>query len=158
MVNPFYDSESTSIVLVIGGKGIVEIVCPHVSSSKSSRQENQRGAGTTVLKNRVSYEKIRAKISDPTAVVIPAGHPATMIASSRDNLELLCFRINSKNNMRYFFAGERNVVKQMQKEAKELTFDAEEEQVDRVFGRQKGGFFVEGPKWRQQSEQGRASE
>ncbi|WP_204985469.1 hypothetical protein, partial [Escherichia coli] len=77
-------------------------------------------------------------------------------ASNRDNLEIVCFEVNAKHNVRYMLAGKKNVVTKMERDEKELTFDAKREEVDRVFGKQDEELFFQGP--RQQPGQGRAYE
>ncbi|KAL5792886.1 hypothetical protein ACOSP7_001480 [Xanthoceras sorbifolium] len=159
MIAPYYNSESTKISYVVDGDGYVEIACPHASSSKSSEQYQEVGSRSgSTIGSRVSYQKMRSPITSGTVFVVPAGHPVAIVSSNRGNLEILCFELNAKNNYRYTLAGRKNVVKLMEREAKELTFNAKGEDVDRVFGKQDEEFFVQGPNWRQQPEQGRAYE
>ena len=160
MIAPYLNSASTKIALVVGGEGFIQMACPHIQSSTSSEQQQggssrqQHQGGRSLLKSRVSYRKISAPLRTGTAFVVPAGHPVVTIASNKGNLQVVCFELNSKNNVKYFIAGKQNVVKLMEREAKELTFNAKEQQVDRVFGKQEEEFFVQGPNWRQQPRQG----
>ncbi|KAK3193744.1 hypothetical protein Dsin_025054 [Dipteronia sinensis] len=152
MIAPYYNAESTKIAVVTDGDGYFEMACPHVSKSGDDEQQQQEG------RSGVAYHKIRSAIRTGSVFVVPAGHPVVTVASNRGNLEIVCFEVNAKHNVRYMLAGKKNVVKKMEREEKELTFDARREEVDRVFGNQNEEFFVQGPEWRQQPGQGRAYE
>lgn len=156
MITPFFDSESTNVIVVAKGEGVVEIICPHVASAESKEEQEEeaekesrqsRGRESTVLKSRVSYRNVRSRISTSTAIVVPASHPVSFAASGREDLHLISYRVNDENNYRFLLAGKGNVQSNLEKAVKEMTFEAREEEVDRVFGNQDEKFFMPGPYW-----------
>ncbi|KAK4848676.1 hypothetical protein QYF36_015984 [Acer negundo] len=152
MMGPYYNAEATKIAVVTDGDGYFEMACPHVSKSSDDEQQQQEG------RSGVTYHKIRSAIKTGSVFIVPAGHPVVTVASNRGNLEIVCFEVNAKHNVRYMLAGKKNVVTKMEREEKELTFDAKREEVDRVLGKQDEELFFQGPKWSQQPGQGRAYE
>ncbi|CAI9774335.1 unnamed protein product [Fraxinus pennsylvanica] len=144
MTTLYYNSEATQIVIVEDGEGYFEMACPHLSQ--------QQGQGQGQQQPRPSYQKVSSPLKQGTVVVVPAGHPYVAVASNNQNLVLLSFEINSKNNRRYPLAGKRNIINQLEREAKELAFRASARNVDEVFGSQNDEGFVKGP--RQQQQQG----
>ncbi|KAK6913966.1 Cupin 1 [Dillenia turbinata] len=140
MMAPFFNSKSTKIVYVVEGNGCFEMACPHVASQS---QGSQTRKGVT---ESTSYKKLYAHLSRGDALVIPAGHPVTFIADQNQNLQLVSFGINAQNNKRNFLAGQENVLNQLEKEAKELSFNTRAEEVEEIFKNQKDSYFVAGPK------------
>lgn len=104
MISPNYNTEATKIAVVVGGSGHVQIVCPHLSrqqeKGRGQEQEEQRGQ-----KEGRHYQRVESEVSCCTAFVVPAGHPSVAVASRNQNLEVLCFEINAKNNQRTWLAG-----------------------------------------------------
>ncbi|KAL3849885.1 hypothetical protein ACJIZ3_011767 [Penstemon smallii] len=141
MIAPHYNSKSTKISIVVDGEGYFEMACPHVSQGSQARRET-RGSGP-------SYQKISSRLKRGTVLVIPAGHPYVAVASNNQNLQLLCFELNAFNNEKFLLAGKRNVVSQLEREAKELAFGMPAREVDEVFGRQQDEFFFKGPRQQQ---------
>lgn len=141
MITPFLDSDSTNVMFVIEGNGKLEIVCP----SDGSKSNPSRERRTTVLENRVSYSQVSSVIKTGTAVVVPAGHAVVILASDRNSLQILSFKVTAENNERYFLAGKGNVVSLMDNAAKEMTFATSQENVDYAFGSQNYQFFLPGP-------------
>lgn len=114
--------------------------------------------------------------------VTPPGHPLTLVASNNQNLEVLCFEINARNNERIALAGNQvitkllkivpiclikqltnfiiisgqdNIFQQMEKVAKELAFNRPSQEVDETFGANRKKWFFKGPN---QQQPGRAYE
>ncbi|KAH0994098.1 hypothetical protein GBA52_005581 [Prunus armeniaca] len=96
-----------------------------------------------------AYVKVSGKLSLGDVFVIPAGHPVSIVAQNNNptnngnqnqNLRIVGFGINAGNNMRNFLAGqEGNIMKQMEREATQLTFGQEMEQ---ILTSQKQSYFV----------------
>ncbi|KAF6146339.1 hypothetical protein GIB67_020433 [Kingdonia uniflora] len=82
------------------------------------------------------------------------GHPVAIVASENENLQLVIFGINAQYNQKIFLAGNENVINQLEKEAKELSFNVPAREVDAVFKNQREAVFLPGPNQRQQSEEG----
>lgn len=151
MAAPFYNSRSTKVAVVVAGEGYIEIACPHVSRSSSERR-HQGGSA--------AYHKVSSRIRTDSVYIVPAGHPVATVASQNNNLEVVCFEINAEGNIRFPLAGRNNIFKVMEREAKELAFNTNADEVERVFGNQDQDWFFkfEGPsRWHQQ-QQGRAYE
>ncbi|KAJ9171989.1 hypothetical protein P3X46_015282 [Hevea brasiliensis] len=117
MIGPYYNSKATKISIVVDGEGYFEMACPHVSSSSKRKKTSS-----------------------------PAGHPVASVASRNNNLQILCFEINTKGKNRYPLAGRNNVVKKMETEAKELAFGVPAREVEHVFGNQQDQWFFPGPR------------
>ncbi|OVA15523.1 Cupin 1 [Macleaya cordata] len=158
MMAPFYNSKSTRMVLVVEGKGYFEMACPHLSREREStqqghssrrgreqeqEQEEQGGGGS-------HYQRVSSRLSPRTLFIIPAGHPTTIVASDNENLQMVVFGINARNNKKNFLAGSKNIMNQMAKEAKELGFNIPAKEVEETFNNQKESFFLPGPHQRQQ--------
>ncbi|XP_019053172.1 PREDICTED: vicilin-like antimicrobial peptides 2-2 [Nelumbo nucifera] len=146
MLAPLYNTRSTRIAFVVKGNGWWEMACPHISS-QSQRGREGEGDG-------VQYEKASSPVSPNTGFIIPLGHVFTVVASEKENLQIIVFGINAQDNKRNFVAGkEHNVMKQMDKEAKELAFDMSEEEVDEILlNNQEESFFVPGPQKQKQKQ------
>jgi len=154
MTAPYYNSKSTKIAVVVDGEGYFEMACPHLSRQQgreserpgSRQQEKMRSTGP-------SYQRVSSRLTRGTVVVVPAGHPFVAVASNNQNLQLLCFEVNANNNEKFPLAGRRNVINQLEREAKELAFGVSAREVDEVFKSQEDEFFFKGPR---QQHQGRS--
>ncbi|KAI3975404.1 hypothetical protein MKX01_004491 [Papaver californicum] len=143
MAGPYYNSKATKIAMVVEGNGYFEMACPHLSSYSSG------SAG----RSSASYQKVRAKLSRGDVIVAPAGHPIATVASNDQNLQILCFEINARNNEKVLLAGRNNVLSQIERQAKELAFNIPAREVEEILNNQQETFFFPGPNKRQ--EQGR---
>ncbi|KAL6499522.1 hypothetical protein OROGR_027432 [Orobanche gracilis] len=92
MAAPYYNSKSTKISIVVEGEGYFEMACPHLSG----RQRGQRETGSSP-----SYQKISSRLKRGSVVVVPAGHPFVAVASNNQNLQVLCFEVNYRNNQKF---------------------------------------------------------
>nr|XP_010911186.2 63 kDa globulin-like protein [Elaeis guineensis] len=142
MIAPNYNTEATKIAIVVGGKGDVQIVCPHLSR----QQEEGRGREEEEQQRGRHYQRVQSEVSRGTVFIVPAGHPSVAVSSRNENLEVLCFGINAKNNHRTWLAGRNNVLKQMDRVTKELSFDQPAREVDEVLNAPREEVFMEGPK------------
>ncbi|GAB4830406.1 hypothetical protein Ancab_020043 [Ancistrocladus abbreviatus] len=153
MNTPFYNSKATKIAIVTNGRGHFEMPCPHVSSgSHEGRHGRQRERGRQEG-SPVHYEKISSELKCGSVVVVPAGHPFVAMASHSENLEIICFELNSENNVKVPLAGKDNIFKHLEREAKELSFGGVPVEVVERMMRSEDGFFMEGPR---QQHRGRA--
>ncbi|KAF5204606.1 Conglutin beta [Thalictrum thalictroides] len=152
MIGPYYNSRSIKITMVVNGNnGRFEMACPHLSQQQGqqgSQQEESREQ-----RGKTSYQKVSGLIRRGDVYVTPAGHPLVAVASKDENLELLCFEINARYNHRYQLAGKNNILKQLQKVAKQLSFNVPAEQVEKIFDKQQESMFYPGPKQQQEQEQ-----
>ncbi|KAL6208638.1 hypothetical protein ACLB2K_019585 [Fragaria x ananassa] len=141
MIAPLFNSRATKISFVLDGEGFFEMACPHLASQESSQGGSQRQQRSS----SPSYQNVRGDLRRGTVFIVPAGHPVTTIASRNNNLQILCFEVNAKDNVRLPLTGKKNVVSQFEREAKELAFGVPVREVDRIFNKQEGEFFLEGP-------------
>ncbi|KAH6754762.1 hypothetical protein C2S53_020587 [Perilla frutescens var. hirtella] len=161
MTAPYYNSRATEINVVVDGEGYFEMACPHLSQSQSRRgreeqygehRESRRGGREEHYeqqresRGQSGYQKIRSRLSVGTVVVVPAGHPFVAVASNNQNLQILSFKVNAYNNEQFTLAGKRNVMNQLEREAKELAFGMPAREVEEVFRSQKEEFFFPGPR------------
>ncbi|XP_040373826.1 vicilin Jug r 2.0101-like [Rosa chinensis] len=131
MMLPHYNSKAIFVVLVVEGSGRVEMACPHMASQSQMGEEEVEQQGEQV--------KVTADVSEGDVFVIPAGHPIAIVAQNQQ-LKMLGFGINAQNNKRNFIAGrEANPIREMEREAKQLTFGQEMEQ---IINRQRESYFA----------------
>ncbi|KAL5715053.1 hypothetical protein ACHQM5_016934 [Ranunculus cassubicifolius] len=147
MARPFYNSRSTKIAMVANGNEFFEMACPHMSQQgqgqEGSPRGGQRGSGSS------TYQKVRARVSRGDVFIVPAGHPFVTVASTDQNLEVVCFEINAENNERLPLAGNNNILKQMARKAKELSFNIPVKQVKEMLNKQQEAWFFPDPSQRQ---------
>lgn len=109
MMVPHYNSETTTIVLVIEGRGRFEMGCPHISrqdqESQERREQIEEEEEEEEGESSGQLQKISANLSPGDVFIIPAGHPIALIASQNENLQTVGFGINALNNQRNFIAG-----------------------------------------------------
>lgn len=122
----FFNSKAIKISVVRNGEGRLQMACPHLAQEsqqgrggsqegqgQEGSQERQRGQGghggsqeeQGGSQEQVSYEKVEARLRQGVVFVTPPGHPVTLVASNNQNLEVLCFEINTRNNERTPLAG-----------------------------------------------------
>ncbi|KAF6146344.1 hypothetical protein GIB67_020438 [Kingdonia uniflora] len=153
MMAPFYNSESTRVILVNKGRGRIEMICPHLER-QSQRQHKGQQQEQEPKSSSGNYQRVSSQLSPRTAFVIPAGHPFSIVADENENLEVVVFGVNAQDNQRNFLAGNENVINQLEKEAKELSFNVPAREVDAVFNNQEESVFLPGPNQRQQKGKG----
>ncbi|KAK8557232.1 hypothetical protein V6N13_013507 [Hibiscus sabdariffa] len=130
---PHYNSHSSFVILITEGNGYVEMVCPHLSSSREEEEEESTSG---------EYRRVRVQLSPGDVFVVPAGHPVTYVASKKQNLRALAFGLYHQNNTRIFVAGKNNMVRQMDSAAKEISFGVPAKLVDEVFNNPEESYFV----------------
>ncbi|KAK6120069.1 hypothetical protein DH2020_046199 [Rehmannia glutinosa] len=155
MTAPVYNSKATKIAIVVEGEGYFEMACPHLSQGRQQggQQRERGGSQQREIRGGPSYQKVSSRLTRGTVVVVPAGHPFVAVASNNQNLQLLCFEVNYHNNEKYPLAGKRNVMNQLERQAKELAFGMPAREVEEVFNSQQDEFFFKGPR---QQHQGRS--
>ncbi|KAM0943547.1 putative rmlC-like cupin domain superfamily, rmlC-like jelly roll protein [Dioscorea sansibarensis] len=162
-----YNTEAIKIVLVIRGRGHLEMACPHTESQKHRREseeeeeeeEEGEGEGQGNQEGKGYYQSIKSVITPGKLAVVPAGHPSTSMASRDENLMLLCFGIRAENNQRIFLTGKNNVWSKMEEEAKELVFRSSASEVDKLLNAQTEQGFCSGPdkSWKEENKAGTSS-
>ncbi|KAK7393516.1 hypothetical protein VNO78_22074 [Psophocarpus tetragonolobus] len=123
-----YNSHATKIAVVIDGRGFVQIVCPHVSKAKHE-------------KSGPSYHRISSELKPGKVFVVPQAHPFVLMSSKGQNLLVLCFEINARDNKKFTFAGKDNIVSSLDDNAKELAFNYPSDLVNKIFNRKETFFF-----------------
>jgi hypothetical protein len=163
MIAPGYSTHADKLLVVLDGSGYFEMACPHLSSSgRSPSPRRERGHGGREWgreeeeeeeeaeqeggqqKSR-GYKQVKSRIREGSVVVIPAGHPTTLVAGEDKNLAVLYFSVNARHDEKVFLAGSNSLLRQMDEAAKALAFGAEKEKVDRVIGAQSDAVFLRGP-------------
>ncbi|KAH9605154.1 hypothetical protein KSS87_014617 [Heliosperma pusillum] len=146
MMAPNFNSKATHIVLVEEGSGYVEMASPHAGKQSNKKQKERESSGPR-------YQKVRSSLSKGDAIVIPAGLPFAIVSSENENLRMIGFGINARNNKRNFLAGQENMINQLDDEAKELAFKMPARQVEEMFMKQQNSFFMAGPQQQQRQQQ-----
>ncbi|XVE81649.1 hypothetical protein DITRI_Ditri15bG0082200 [Diplodiscus trichospermus] len=140
---PNYNSKATFVVLVTEGNGYFEMACPHFSRQSQGSQNGRHDIREQEEEERTGeYKKVKAQLSPGDVFVLPAGHPITVVASKNENLKAIAFGINARNNERIFLAGKKNLMRQMDSEAKEISFGVPSKLVDEIFNNQEESYFV----------------
>ncbi|MCE5167141.1 hypothetical protein HAX54_039312, partial [Datura stramonium] len=147
MVLPYYNTRSTRLVMVVEGNGRFEMACPHLGSQRQGQgsREGRRGQEEQEQEGNVHYQKVRGTLNVGDVLVIPASHPITFIATEGSNLRIVGFGINAHNNKKNFLAGKQNIWRNVDREAKELSFSMPGKEIEEIFQRQDQSFFVAGP-------------
>ncbi|CAL0302853.1 unnamed protein product [Lupinus luteus] len=136
---PHYNSKAIFIVAVDEGEGNYELV----GIRDQQRQQDEKE------EEKEEVRRYSARLSQGDIFVIPAGHPISINASS--NLRLLGFGINADQNQRNFLAGsEDNVIRQLDREVKQLTFPGSAEDVERLIKNQQQSYFANAQHQQQQ--------
>ncbi|CAL9777150.1 unnamed protein product [Musa acuminata subsp. burmannicoides] len=151
MMAPNYDTRSTKLAMVVEGRGYIEMACPHRSAERRRTQEETGSQG----EQRVRYRTVRSRVSRGSVFVIPAGHPAAVVAAANENLQVLCFGTRSENNRRYYLAGRNNVLNRLDRAAKAMAFGVPAEEVEEVLNAQPESVFMPGPERRREEEEKR---
>eukprot|EP01018_Ginkgo_biloba_P016203 Gb_02118 [translate_table: standard] len=141
MMAPNYNTRSIKIGIVTSGEGTVEIACPHMGRRRS---ENQSGEQQT------SYQKVQARLRPGTVFIVPVGHPSTQIASTNGQLQIMCFEINSQGNRRQFLAGRNNVLRNLEGEIRQLSFESSPKEIEAVLEAQEEEVILRGPQRQQE--------
>ncbi|KAH0637165.1 hypothetical protein KY289_037080 [Solanum tuberosum] len=130
MILPVYNTRTTWLVMVAQRNGRFEMVS---SQSQERRCHNYQKA-------------VRGCLSVGDFFVIPAGHPITVIANGDSNLSMVGFGINGHNNMLNFLAGQESIWRNVNREAKELSFNMPAREVEEILQNQDESYFVAAPK------------
>ncbi|KAF0915558.1 hypothetical protein E2562_036744 [Oryza meyeriana var. granulata] len=162
MMAPSYSTHATKVAIVLQGSGYFEMACPHMSGDRSERhrerehgrrreewgrkeeeeEEEEHGRGQ---KTR-SYKKVRAQVREGSVIVIPAAHPATIVAGDDENLAVLCIGVAANYDDKVFLAGRNSLLKQLDDPAKALVFGGSAARdVDQVLAAQPEQIFLRGP-------------
>lgn len=154
MIAPSFNSRAIKIAMIVEGEGYIETICPNLSDRRRSREREGHGQREEEGQGEGQwYKRVRSHVRPGSLVVIPPGQPSVTVASTggreRGNFEAICFDICAEKNERNFLAGRNNVWNQMEKVAKELTFDMPEREVDEVLQAQNEKIIVAGPEERE---------
>lgn len=141
MMVPHFNSRATVVLYVVEGNGHIEMACPRISS-QSQQYRGRREYGEEEDESSGQYERVTARLSRGDVFVIPAGHPVAVVASRGQDLRLAGFGINAQNNQKNFLAGQDSIINQLEREAKELSFDMPREEIEELFGSQRESYFV----------------
>ncbi|RRT52424.1 hypothetical protein B296_00028025 [Ensete ventricosum] len=145
MMAPSYNSRATKLAMVVEGRGHFEMVCPRRSGEARGSEDATEPEG----QQRDRYRAVRSQVSRGSVFVIPPGHPVTAVAAANENLQVLCFGIRAGRNRKHYLAGKNNVMNELDREAKQLSFGAPAEEVQEVFDAQPESVFLPGPGRRQ---------
>ncbi|KAL8148888.1 vicilin Cor a 11.0101-like [Apium graveolens] len=146
MSTMFFNSKSTKICVVPNGEGYIQMACPHLSSSSSEESEQGHGDGGFIDQSNPGYVQVTTRLRPGIVFIAPPGHPLVMVASNNQNLEVLCFVINARNNERTPLAGGNNIWNQMEEVGLELAFNMPSEEVKSILKSQKKEWFMKGPR------------
>ncbi|OIV89556.1 hypothetical protein TanjilG_19233 [Lupinus angustifolius] len=130
-------NEAIFVVVVDEGEGNYELVGIRDQQQQQDEQEVRRYNG---------------KLTEGDIFVIPTSHPISISTSS--NIRLLGFGINAYENQRNFLVGSKeNVIRQLDREVKELTFPGSAEDIERLIKNQQQSYFANAqPQQQQQKE------
>lgn len=140
MMGPHYNSRAIKISVVVDGEGHFEMASPPDFSTSSPQPKGP------------SYARVSSRLTPGMVFIIPAGYPVSVVAYPNSTLKIVSFEVNAHGNVRFPLAGRNNVVKQWEREAKELSFGVEAREVDQVFGSQNEEWFFPGQKRRRVNE------
>ena len=159
MIAPNYNTRATKLAVVLQGSGYFEMACPHVSGGGSSeRREREREHGRRREEEEGEeehgergekarrYHKVRAQVREGSVIVIPASHPATIVASEGESLAVVCFFVGANHDEKVFLAGRNSPLRQLDDPAKKLVFGGSAaREADRVLAAQPEQILLRGP-------------
>ena len=159
MIAPNYNTRATKLAVVLQGSGYFEMACPHVSGGGSSeRREREREHGRRREEEQGEeehgergekarrYHKVRAQVREGSVIVIPASHPATIVASEGESLAVVCFFVGANHDEKVFLAGRNSPLRQLDDPAKKLVFGGSAaREADRVLAAQPEQILLRGP-------------
>ncbi|CAN4091293.1 unnamed protein product [Withania somnifera] len=153
MVLPYYNTRSTRLVMVVEGSGRFEMACPHLGGQKQGQGSHGGRRGQEEEQEQegnVHYQKVRGTLNVGDLLVVPAGHPVTCMATGSSNLRMVGFGVNARSNKKNFLAGKQSIWSNVEREAKELSFNTPGREVEDLLQKQDQSFFVEGPEQHRQ--------
>nr|prf major storage protein [Theobroma cacao] len=158
---PHYNSKATFVVFVTDGYGYAQMACPHLSrqsqGSQSGRQDRREQEEESEEETFGEFQQVKAPLSPGDVFVAPAGHAVTFFASKDQPLNAVAFGLNAQNNQRIFLAGKKNLVRQMDSEAKELSFGVPSKLVDNIFNNPDESYFMSFSQQRQRRDERRGN-
>lgn len=158
MLAPFFNTESHKIAVVMKGRGTIEFVRQRREGEQTrerEQQESEKGREQEQEEqeqeqSEPQYERIRTQVNEGDVYAVPPGVPIVQIASSSQNLEVLCFETRAERNQRIFLAGPNNPWRRMEDAVKELTFGRRAREVDEKLSLQKETVIMAGPEEREE--------
>ncbi|KAL4200228.1 hypothetical protein AMTRI_Chr03g148690 [Amborella trichopoda] len=174
---PFYNSRATEIYVILEGRARIEMACPHVSGgreqegsrrgqgeqegsrggqreqegSRREQEQEERGKGQG---QEIKYHKIRSDLNPEDLFVAPPSHPIAIRASQEENLQIISFEINARRNRKYFLAGKNSILNQIERAAKEVSFNVPSREAEEVLRAQSDSVFVVGPRQQREGREG----
>jgi hypothetical protein len=126
MVGPHWNPKATEIAIVTDGTGIVQVVCPSITSSSNSSGENRRGhrgdeEGKGVAKCRNSVFRVK----EGDVFVVPRFHPMAQMSFNNDSFVFVGFSTHMGENHPQFLAGKGSVLQAIGKEVLALSLGQE---------------------------------
>ncbi|XP_078178253.1 vicilin-like seed storage protein At4g36700 isoform X3 [Carex rostrata] len=110
MMGPHWNPKATEISIVTRGQGMVQIICP----------TNPVGQFTRHVKCQNSVYWVK----EGDVFIVPKYHPMTQISFNNDSFVFVGFSTNARNNYPQFLAGERSVLKEIDREILKEAFSA----------------------------------
>ncbi|CAI0448860.1 unnamed protein product [Linum tenue] len=157
MSGPFYNSKATKIAYVVDGEGYFEMACPHISSARKEGRRGQSTGSSRGSRQGTTYGQVKSRLKRGTVFVVPAGHPVATVASTNNNLQVVCFEVNARDNFKFQLAGKNNVMSKMESQALELGFGVPAKEVEQIFRNQNEEFFFPGPEMHEQRRRGHSA-
>ncbi|XP_063950086.1 vicilin Cor a 11.0101-like [Daucus carota subsp. sativus] len=160
----FFNSKAIKISVVTNGAGELQMACPHLAQEQGQGQQghggSQEGQGQQGRGGSQEQEQGQGGRGGSQEGQGQQGRGGSQEqeqgqgqgsrgASNNQNLEVLCFEINARNNGRIALAGQDNIFQQMEKVAKELAFNRPSQEVDEILRANKKKWFFKGPNQQQ---------
>ncbi|GKV43724.1 hypothetical protein SLEP1_g50978 [Rubroshorea leprosula] len=136
------------VFLIKEGSVLFKMVSPQLPRQ---RQEEQSAEGEEEQRSG-QYQRVTARANPGDIFITLADHPVSLIASQNEDMKAIGFGINAKNSQRIFLAGRNNIVRNMEREAQELSFGVPARLVEQVFNNQEESHFLSASQKRQQRE------
>ncbi|OIS98561.1 vicilin gc72-a, partial [Nicotiana attenuata] len=118
------------------GNGRFEMACRHLGSQSQRRRHH--------------YQKVQGSLSVGDVMIIHAGHPITVLATGDSDLRMVGIGFNAHNNRMNFLAGRQSIWRNVDREAKEVSFNMPAREVEEILQKQDQSYFVAGQEQRQQ--------
>lgn len=138
---PHYHTSAIVVAQVVDGNdGELEMGCPHAAKQRSSNSDHQHEDEES---EEGQIERLSSRLSSRDVFVIPTGHLVALKSSRNNNLRVVGFALFAENDEINFVGGRKdNVVNNIDKEVKDVSFPGSGQEVERLFGNQKESYFV----------------
>eukprot|EP00253_Pinus_taeda_P021681 PITA_21681 len=134
MTGPHWSSRSSSVSVVVKGRGRVEIVIPVAEAAGESGRDVK------------AYRRVEGEVSAGDVFIVPACRPAAELSYSDEGFDVLTFLINTEYSDLIMLTGKNSVMTEIKEIVLAVAMNEKVQVVKKVSKVQKDEVFMKGPK------------